>query len=263
MKIKQFFMAALCSTVIFSSCKKDKTPDPVINNDPEQLEPQANKVFHYSFNGNLNDGSGSNLNAADSNNITYTADRFGRANQAVLFGSSSTINIITPSLSSKITGFPCAVSFWFKTEDVSDYQTIIKSDGLERNTYSGFTVQMNSYPGSGILSFSFGNNTGTSSSSYKVITSPEVITSNNTWYHVVINLRTAEDYDFYINGTKYTNCITQGTAASMAFNSPSNGILGLYDGMPNSNFNGALDDYRIYTKSLTQQEVSELYNFHP
>ncbi|MBL7749687.1 MAG: hypothetical protein JNM19_19775, partial [Chitinophagaceae bacterium] len=87
--------------------------------------------------------------------------------------------------------------------------------------------------------------------------------SNNTWQHIVVNVRGANDYDFYINGTKINGCTVGGAATSMVFYpEPVRGMIGNDDDYP-SCYEGALDDYCMYTKLLSQQEVSALYNVVP
>jgi Concanavalin A-like lectin/glucanases superfamily len=262
MKMRSLTLFVLTATLLASSCKKD-AKEPTPNTDPELLGPQANKVIHYSFNGNLIDGSGNNLNASNSNNnLTYTADRFGRANQAAVFsGISESVWVFTPALATKITGFPFSISLWFKTTDVSRSQTLVRSDGGESSSYSGYWLQLG-VAGTGTMSFSFGDNTGYNSSSRNSMTTPAVFAAN-TWYHVVINVRAANDMDFYINGIKNTSCTYDGSATSMAYNPTyTGGVIGLYPGA-SSNYDGLMDDYRIYTKLLSPAEVAVLYNFLP
>ena len=89
MKMRSLALSVLASFVLITSCKKDSKKEEPSNPDPELQGPQTGKVFHYSFNGNLADGSGNNLAAINpTNNLTYGADRFGRANQAALFQNS-------------------------------------------------------------------------------------------------------------------------------------------------------------------------------
>jgi hypothetical protein len=79
----------------------------------------------------------------------------------------------------------------------------------------------------------------------------------------VVNVRGANDYDFYINGTKLTNCTYGGSATAMVFYpEPVRGIIGNEDGLT-VHYGGLLDDYRIYTKVLSPEEVAALYNFQP
>jgi hypothetical protein len=259
--MKHLILPSILSIILFTSCKKDKTP-PVVNNDPELLGVQTNKIFHFSFNGNLKDGSGNNLNAADSMNITYTSDRFGRSNQAAVFGGAPNPSwILTPSLGAKITGFPMAVSFWFKAASVNTGQTLIKSDGFERTANSGFRIAFGYRPGQ--IGFTIGDKSGGGSTGTNYVITPQNAITANTWYHIVVNVRGANDYDFYINGVKNINCTYGGFATSMAFYpEPVRGIIGNEDGFSYW-YEGALDDYRIYSKVLSQEEVLALYNFQP
>jgi Concanavalin A-like lectin/glucanases superfamily len=265
MKLNLVTSAVLCSTLIFFSCKKDTTTPPIPNTDTELLAAQPDKVAHYNFNGNLRDSSGNNLNPVYVSNITYTPDRFGRSGQAAMFNGPSNISFIAiPSPAAKISGFPFSISMWFKTTDVSRSQTLVKADGGEYNIYSGYWLQIGA-AGSGTLSFNIGNNNGENNSTGRnTITTPAILTAN-TWYHVVVNARGANDMDFYINGTKNNNCIYDGSANTMVFGTQGNqqnGALGFYL-YGNSVFEGAMDDYRIYKKVLSPSEILTLYNFHP
>lgn len=263
MKMRSLSLCVFVTLIAFTSCKKDSTPPtPTPTGDPELLGPQTDKVLHYSFNGNLSDGSGNSMSATSSNNISYTSDRFGRANQAAVFGGPSNISYIAvPTLSAKVPGFPFSISLWFKTSNVTSSQTLVKSDGGETATYSGYWLQSN-VAGAGTMSFSFGDNTSLGTGSRNSIHTPAVF-SANTWYHVVVNVRAANDMDFYINGVKNNNCTYDGYGTTMAYTSvPSVGVIGVFPGV-NSAYEGLLDDYRIYKKILTQTEVSALYNFQP
>lgn len=263
MKMRSIALSVFVSLLVFTSCKKDGKPAPPPNADPELLGPQTSKVAHYSLNGSVSDGSGNNLNGTStSSNLTYAADRFGRANQAAVFGGPSNIVwISTPSLSSRVTGFPFAISLWFKATGVTNSQTLVRTDGGESSSYSGCWLQLG-VAGEGTMSLSFGDNTGYSSSSRNTITTPAVFTAN-TWTHVVINVRGANDMDFYINGVKNINCSYSGSATTMVYNPTyPGGFIGIFPGA-SSTYEGLMDDYRIYTKVLSQTEVSALYNFQP
>lgn len=264
MKMRSLALCASAILFVLVSCKKDKSPTPPPNNDPEMLGAQSSKVFHYNFNGHLNDGSGNNLNATQSNNIAYGADRFGRANQAAIFGSQgNTTTVLTPSLAPQQVGFPFSVSFWFKANNVTESQTLIKSDGFERSMYAGFWAQLG-ITGAGTLSFNFGDGSGTNSSARNSLISPAIF-NVDTWYHVVVNVRGADDMDLYVNGTRINNITYDGYATSVFYHiePASAGLLGSYDSSSDSDFAGMMDDYRIYKKILSQTEVSALYNFAP
>lgn len=265
MKLKSFITAALCCALIFSSCKKDNTTPPVSNTDTELLAAQPDKVAHYNFNGNLRDSSGNRLNPVYVENITFTADRFGRPGQAALFGGpGNSSHIAIPSPASKISGFPFSISLWFKTPDVSRIQSLLRADGGEYNLYSGYWLQIGA-AGPGTLSFNIGNNNGATTSTGRNSISTAGILTANTWYHAVVNARGVNDMDIYINGTKNANCTYDGSASSIVFCTQPNqqiGTLGFFL-WGNAVFEGAMDDYRIYKKILSPSEISTLYNFHP
>ncbi len=262
MKTTLFLSAFLCSTLFVVSCKKEK--DNNTDNNPEQMGPQPGKLVHYPFNGNVRDTSGNSLNATYLGNISYEADRFGRTNEAIVLGSGNTYSsVAVPSVSSKLAGFPFSISIWFKTVNPASNQTLLKADGGESNTNSGYWLQIGA-AGPGQMSFHFGDNSSLNSSSVNTITTPAIF-SGNTWYHIVVNVRGGNDMDFYINGVKNNSCSYSGSATSMIFCTAGNqqkGSFGTHPGYP-SVFSGTLDDYRVYNRTLNQQEINALYSFRP
>ncbi len=263
MKMRTILLAAICSAVFAPSCKKEKAITPPTPKD-ELLGAETTKIFHYSFNGGLKDGSGNNLNATDSGNIVYGTDRLGRSNQAAVFGTSNnTSYVVTPSLMSKQIDFPFAVSFWMKPNTNVGSQTIIKSDGGDIiNKYSGFWAQLG-LAGTGSFTFSFANSTVAGYSGRNTLYATNVITSN-VWHHIVVNCKGKDDMELFINGVKNTSITYDGDASTIVFDSNvTPGLLGVYGGGVPQDFRGMLDDYRIYKKVMTQTEVSKLYNFTP
>lgn len=265
MNRKTILFACMAASLTLFSCKKDETTTPPVNNDPEKLGAETSKILHYSFNGNLNDGSGNSMNALSSGNISFAADRFGRTSQAAVFGGpGNTSYIVTPSLKSKNVGFPFAVSFWMKANSVTGNQTLIRADGAQTNltNYTGFWIQLG-VTGAGSMAVNFGNNTSTSGNGRNSLITPNVI-SPNTWYHVVVNFKGANDIEFYLNGTRNMDAYYDGSATDIVFADPENpGVMGVYGGGVPSDFGGLLDDYRIYKKALSQTEISALYSFAP
>jgi hypothetical protein len=87
------------------------------------------------------------------------------------------------------------------------------------------------------------------------ITTPAVFSTNN-WYHVVVNVRGANDMDFYINGVKNTSCTYDGYGTTMVYTTaPSMGVIGVFPGA-GSAFDGVMDDYRIYKRSFPRRSIS-------
>ena len=262
MKTRLLLSAIACSTLFAVSCKKEKTSNN--DNNSEQMGPQPGKLVHYPFNGNVRDTSGNNLNATFLNNISFTTDRFGRPNEAALFAAGASYSsIAVPTVGSRLSGFPFAVSIWFKTVDPNSSQPILKADGGESFTNSGFWLQLGK-AGPGKMTFGFGDNSSLNETAVNTITTPAVF-SANTWYHIVVNVRGANDMDFYINGVKNNSCSYAGTATNMVFSTIGNELIGTFGFHPGFNYilNSTLDDYRVYNKILSPQEINALYSFRP
>lgn len=262
MKTTLFLSAILCSSLFVVSCKKEK--DNNTDNNPEQMGPQPGKLVHYPFNGNVRDTSGNSLNALNVYNIIFEADRFGRPNEAAVFGSGpNNSTIAVPSVSAKLSGLPFSISIWFKTADPNSSQALIKADGGEYNNTSGFWLQLGKV-GPGKMTFGFGDNSSLNETAINTITTPALFSANN-WYHIVVNVRGANDMDFYINGEKNTSCSYAGTATSMVFCTQANQLIGSFGFHPGFTtfLNGSIDDYRVYNKTLSPQEINALYSFRP
>ena len=77
----------------------------------------------------------------------------------------------------------------------------------------------------------------------------------NTWYHVtgVYNAATSQLH-VYLNGQLDDGTLL-GTVTSTQRNSSVNVNIGRRPGSTSNNFNGRLDDVRIYNRALTQTEI--------
>jgi len=80
----------------------------------------------------------------------------------------------------------------------------------------------------------------------------------NTWYHVVI-VKEGLVLKFYING----NLITTQTLTSDLYNDVdvSQTYIGADTTGTSEAFNGFIDEFRIYNKSLTATDIKDLYNY--
>lgn len=266
MKLQTLFLSVVMIATLIPACKKDKSvPD---NNHDELLGPETSKVLHYNFNNNIDDGSGKGNNAISTQNTNFVADRFNRIGQAIYFqGESVNSNVITPNLSTEEIGFPFSVSFWFKADTIYSGETLFRADGGESSLYYGFWGQFissnESAPGTQAIAFNFGDGTGSNSNARRTIFSPENIFNTNEWFHIVVNVSgyAPEEMEMYVNGTKVENPRIEGNAQSIVFSQNGGGIMGRH--INGQKYKGALDDYRIYKKTLTQAEVNTLYNFQP
>ena len=210
--------------------------------------PTNGLVGWWPFNGNANDGSG-NGNNGTNYGATLTTDRFGNVNNAYSFdGTSNYINVpnsatlqfnggITISAWMFATSLPSPVSFWF-------------SKGADGGTPFSWTSSVPSSPNNFTLVSVYNNSNqtcGTSSSSYLTL---------NQWVNVVATF----DGSFaktYFNGVLESSTVCSYTTFS-----------NIYDlkfgrrhvsGAPYY-WNGKLDDFGIWNRALTQQEITSLYN---
>jgi uncharacterized protein (TIGR02145 family) len=206
--------------------------------------PTNGLVGYWGFNGNANDESG-NGNNGTVNGATLTTDRFGNANSAYSFdGLSNWIYITNSTL---ISNNQMSISCWFKNNGGNDGNIISTGN---QNDY--FIHQTNSNE---ITTFIHTN--GTSNSVVSMINN-----NADNWNNFIIT------YDgltlkTYVNGILSGSSNASGNIYSWQ---PDNLTFGVYtlNGNPyisstDKFYNGKIDDIAIYNRTLTQQEISQLY----
>jgi len=90
---------------------------------------------------------------------------------------------------------------------------------------------------------------------------PSTVMSTNAWYHVVCTYMPGISFSTYVNGAFIG---TNTSSVPSSFGS-ANGLfsLGDYTNVVNvSPFAGYIDDFRIYNRALTQQDITALYNYN-
>lgn len=221
-----------------------------------QINLQNGLVAQYDFNGNVKDVTGSH-DGTIVNSLSYSNDRFGNPNSAVSFnGDGSYIKI---SDDGSFSTSNISISVWFKSNSQNLQVLVGKRKFDNDGTLSGgaqyqFFINYNLFPGIG--SNLIGNNSSCSnivSSSY--INSIDPICKDR-WYHAVIT------YDgiyhkIYINGVLKRNERTNFNSFLRCSSELRLGVWWALDKLP---FNGLMDDFRWYNRSLTQEEVLALYN---
>jgi hypothetical protein len=183
--------------------------------------PTNGLVAWYPFNSNANDESGNGNNGIN-NGATLTADRNGNANKAYSFNG----NNITTSYSGISGNGARTISFWYN---------------LSQNTSQTDMVQMVGYGGSGLAGGSWG-------CAIYCVTYDQSDGSNVLSTHL------------YINGilqTSTTFTYNTGVVINTGKNSPL--IIGSAN-TPESYFYGKLDDIGIWSRALTQVEITKLFN---
>ncbi|MGN6647333.1 MAG: LamG domain-containing protein [Cytophaga sp.] len=204
-------------------------------------------LLNYYFNANAKDVSGNNNNGTVNNDATLAANRFGNPHAAYSFDG------IDDNISFSVTGLGIDVysySVWVNIKALPSPGNAMAIMSIG-NADSDQTISItNNYDGTS-TGFDFSSYSNAQSNEVKTGTLPAAA----TWYHLVA-IRDNSTLKLYINGafagqkTIREKVPSNPTAAS--------GVLGA--GNKNiQNFNGRIDDVKIYNRAISECEVQELY----
>ena len=232
----------------------------------------------YPFNGNANDESGNSYHGQLGDNVdtskfpTLTTDRFGNANKAFSFDGDDWIALdkyVTPNSISEIT-----VCAWVLSTDTTNKKFIISFDRSESyrlalkdggNTFVGWdTTDSNGSTTTHDLR---------TSGSYSYENGQSYTIEDGNWHHICgwFNKSSTVDKKIFIDGVMVaSNSNTHSGRNLGTFDRSENyGFIGW--GSEASSFNGngnvhqndfmrgKIDDVRIYSRSLSDEEISALY----
>lgn len=213
--------------------------------------PTNGLVAYYPFNGNANEVIG-NANNGTVNGAIMTTDINGIANSAYVFDGVS--NYIDLPLNFYGGQTATVVSFRMRFKVSSNGGYIWNKDGswLEAGIYTTlngafgiFWAYPNQYNG--------------------------IVTSNgsvvpNTWYDAVIIIN-GSNSKIYLNGNEQTGVTVSNPSNSIGFSDAGTCGSGINrfgfaktSCSPANYFNGILDEFMLYDRTLTQQEITQLYN---
>ena len=196
--------------------------------------PTTGLVGWWPFNGNTNDESGNGLNGTGAGSPTLTQDRLSVANKAYSFDGIDDYIVVTRNYQSAF-----SLSIWFNPTTSPVYNPLV--DAFDAN----WEVQLyNTSPD--YVSF-------ITSASYQEFISTQT-TTNNSWYHLVCTY-SSNTVTFYINGIQ-----TDQYTVNPLPNNNGNYYFGASLTGADQFYNGKLDDIGIWNRSLTQAEVTDLYN---
>jgi|GEM_PF-1600706 uncharacterized protein (TIGR02145 family) len=204
-------------------------------------------VASYPFSGNPNDESGNGNNGTENNGVALTTERYGQDNHAYSFDGVDDYIYVPHSASLNFSG-EITVSAWIYPTRVDIEQQSITSKGGGWNR-TGWLLTLNSdrvrwHLGDGATEGMFDT---------------EKTIEANRWTHVVA-LWKDETMNVYINGVK--DNYSASWASGLVANSHDL-YIGKTDNVP-FQFNGIIDDIKVYSKALTDAEILELYaNYYP
>ena len=239
------FVLCFLMLAILLSCKKTSTPAP---------KPIDNgMIAFYPFNGNANDESGHNYQLTVKS-ATLTTDRFGRSSKAYSFNGIDA-SMIIPKFNNADSVDHFTISLWAKPKIESGQAFLlclspmanyahsiqfIKNSG----SYESYTEIVRCVPGTSVCGIQWFD---------KLIPDP-----TDEWTHIVLGQNNSSPF-LYINGQEvfsnglhyspisFANGGTVGSAIS--------GVSGFYQ--------GDLDDIRIYGRTLSLEEIQQLFDEKP
>jgi hypothetical protein len=238
----------ILATIVLSSISMAQVPDYV---------PSDGLVGWWPFNGNANDESGNGYNGSV-NGAALTTDRFNSENSAYYF--SGTTDVINLANSKNFIGGSFSVSSWCTIEDLTPNNfdaTIIgqiSSAVNDRKWIFGYRAIQSQ---SGTSNYLF-NNEGKVAASYDINWTPKA----STWYHITWVFNAGNTIQTYLNGKLH---FSQSVTITH-FNNAANNVLTKIgngediDSQNNLPWIGKLDDIGIWNRTLSPQEISNLYN---
>jgi len=215
---------------------------------------QDSLVLFYQFTGNLEDSTSNNYNATPAGAV-FVNDKFGNPNSAIHFsGGNQAIDL--PGIAELNYDSPKTFSTWVKVDSLPNRGNALFCSHYDTVGYYGYHIMLSP-------SIATGNGTLFNLDGRKTYTSTREVFAN-IWYHLVFVYHSIGNTDIYMYG-QLTDGVYTGTADTMLF-SDDEGKIGQvdnnYDSSPNPSFAslyGTIDDFMIWDRALSAQEVMQLY----
>lgn len=218
-------------------------------------------VGSWPLNGTASDVSGNNHNGTLYNTLT-TTDRFGNAGNAILFNGSSSQITIPDNAALHLNNTDYTITVWVRLDNYNSglYSAIISRRGA-LGANQGYLLAIsgvNSVHTAGLPSTTGGTtsfNNGSAGYSF----SPSVATGQ--WHMLTVTYGlSGQVLNEYFDGTLYNTYTGAGTLPSTAYDL----TIGVDQAANLSNsggyyFQGAMNDLRLYSRSLSASEIQQLY----
>jgi hypothetical protein len=222
-------------------------------------------VAHYKFNGNLNDNSGNGYHATQVNTPVYVAGHTGYNGQAIDMASSGGASLNYAGNASAFQTQDFTYSVWCNVSSLPNQYTNLIENGLS----TGNTVFFRIYK-TNSTSCKFEGGFYESASNYHYIRTELIsISSLSGWHLFTITsslLGSTRTTKIFLDSDQLFTDETQFVFPSGGSPTPTipygNTTLniGRRDGVTNFNFNGLMDDVRIYNYALTATGVVNIFN---
>jgi YD repeat-containing protein len=212
----------------------------------KKIELEKGLLSYWRFEENAKDSSGNGHNGIEEGNITYIDGQIGKA---IKFDGKTTLVRTPPLFFTK----EFTIGYWLKVDELVNYSSTYENtifENTKSNSESRFAMWFNT--DNKIHGFIRKNDSGNNGL--------HIYNTNtidfNKWYHIFFRKEDSK-YQIYINGV----LDAEETATFELLQDAT--FMGLGDDVPNTNntkFNGSLDEFRIYNRALSQDEISDLYH---
>jgi len=214
-------------------------------------------VVHYPLDGNILDQSG---NGHDGSFVfaSKAIDRYGNEDGCFHFNGINEYIEISNDPELKLYP-PFTVSLWVYIDEKFSRGKGLFTNDYKENMYSGYALGLTPLQ---YISVGLGNGGTPSNASANTFKTIKTYSSLG-WYHIVTVVHSMYSADIYIDGTA-EQTTAQSNNASM-FYANAAGRIGMsdYTSTPGDEgwFQGKIDDLAMWSRSLTQDEVYELYQY--
>ncbi len=200
-------------------------------------------IAYYPLNGNFNDATGNGHNAVETG-LSYANDRKGAANSACNFNGNNAYSktVPNPDLSFGTTD-SFTVTFWMKVFSVSNYYLTMMSK-CEISDTTGYTIGFDNSGKIRVLT-----------NLLHPVTSSQAI-SLNDWQFIAVTY-TNRLIKIYING------ILNAAGSVPTLTKNNHGLIFgrmCYSVSNNSDYNGLLDEVKIFNVLLTDAEIGNIFS---
>ena len=203
--------------------------------------PRDGLVAEYLFSGDATDSSGNGNDGTANGGTTYSLDRFGDESSAALFdGVDDSVSTIP------FTNTVFSFSYWINTSFTTDPQFIF-SNQENGDTTGGIGMGLWT---NGVY-FTSGGGAPAVNSSGTV-----TLVYDGVWHHVVGTYDSDTIVKIYIDGTEYVN---ETMLPHPYFDTIMIGTRGTVTDVGSYHFLGSIDDFRIYSRDLSDVEIQALY----
>lgn len=204
-------------------------------------------IAYYPFNGNANDASGHGNHGQFIGNVIPATDRFGNAAAAYhLDGASGSIDVTNTVFNIGQAGY--TMSGWFCSDDVTKFEQCV----INTIPHTGIGLELNNRNTPGRLFYGI----GPADAFWTVINASGVKNdyANQAWYHLAFT-KNGTSYTLYINGQIDAQ---QTVPVAAGYNYNVGYLFGAIQG-GSQVFKGRLDDFRVYNRGLSSDQVAQLF----